>query len=441
MIARSFKIMLAFLFAFPALFAKTYDLTSILKLAESNNRQIQLAKADLKTASAEKLNAFSRAIPKIDVNAGYNRNLQANVFFFEVTDPVTGELQQGSFKTSFSNEFRLNAVLRQTLFSMDVGYAIQAARYFDKFTHFNFQSVRQQVITQVKTAFYGTLLAKDVLRVANDSQASAKDNYENIKAKFDAGVVSEFELLQAEVRWQNSIPRTLRAKQEYQSALNNLKALTGIPIEHEIELQGSLAYYPELPPAIGVEDVKGQRPDFNALTWEKKLQQKNVSAQRAGFFPSLEGTFSYSYSAASDQFKLQRENDNYIVGVSLKIPIFSGGSTIAKVRKASAEVDRVNTRIAKTVDDIKLSLENTQLRLTEAMQRIKATETAVKSAQRAFEIAETRVENGLSTQVELKDSRVELDQAQVNYFSAIFDYLKAYFDWEQTTGAVTFGGF
>jgi len=36
---------------------------------------------------------------------------------------------------------------------------------------------------------------------------------------------------------------------------------------------------------------------------------------------------------------------------------------------------------------------------------------------------------------------VELDQAQVNYFSAIFDYLKAYFEWEQTTGAVTFGGF
>lgn len=423
----------------PAVLAKEYDLTSILKLAEANNRQIQLARADLKTASAEKLSAFSRAFPKIDVNAGYNRNLQENVFFFEATDPVTGELQRGSFKTSFTNEFRLSAVLRQTLFSFEVGYAIQAARYFNHFTHYTFENTRQQVLTQVKTAFYGALLAKEVLRVARDSQESARDNYDNVKLKFDAGVASEFELLQAEVRWQNAIPQTLRAEQEYRLALNNLKVLVGIPVEQEMTLSGSLARYPEMPEKLPAARVQEKRPDFNALIWEKKLQEKNVSAQKAQFFPSIEGTFSYSYTAASDAFKLEQENDNFIVGLSLKIPLFSGGNRIANVRRASADVDRVNTRIAQTTDNIQLEIENIQLRLGEARQRIKATGTAVKSAQRAFEIAETRVANGLSTQVELKDSRVELDQARVNYFSAIFDYLRAYFNWERATGNVTFG--
>lgn len=418
--------------------AKEYNLQEILRLANENNRQIQLGRSDVKSANAEVKDAFSEAFPKIDVDAGYNHNLGENVFFFEVSNPETGELESGSFKTSFANEFRMNASLRQTLFSFEVGYGIQAAKYFKKSTNFNFEATRRNVLTTVKIGFYRAILLKEAWEVAMDSEQSGLDNYENIKVKYESGISSEFELLQAEVRWQNSIPATLSARQDYELALNDLKFFVGIPIEEEIELTGSFSSFPELPERKEYQQVLDLRPDYQALAWERKLWRKNVGVQSAGHFPRLDGFFRWDYAAASDEIRLERENDNYVAGLTLSIPIFSGGSTTAKVQKAKADLEKADTRLAEANDNIKVELENLQLRLKEARERIKATNKAIQSARRAFEIAETRVENGLSTQVELKDSRLALDRAQFNYLVAVFDYLSAFFEWELATGVATF---
>lgn len=411
--------------------AKEYDLSTVLQLADRYNRDIQLARSELKIASAEKLAAYSRALPKFSVDMLYNRNFLENIFYFR----INGQVQ--SFQTSFRNEYRLNAVVRQTLFSYEVGVAIQAARYFNRMVGYQFEATHHFVLTRVKKAFFRTLLLQKVYEVAKDSEDSARENYENIKDKFESGLVSEFDLLQAEVRWQNSIPETIKARKDYELALNNLKIMVGIPLNESVTLIGTLETFPPLPLELPVEEVTKSRPDFNALVWEKRLREKNVTAQKSEFFPTLDASLQYTYAASSDRFKLEQDNDNIVLGVSLHIPIFSGGNTIAQVRKARAEVEKVATRIQQTTDNIRIDLQNIRLRMREARQRIDAARHGVQTARRAYEIAETRVEHQLSTQVELKENRVALDRAQLNYYSAIYDYLDAYFDWQFATGRVS----
>ncbi|MGH1363607.1 MAG: TolC family protein [Calditrichia bacterium] len=411
-------------------FAGEYDLKKVLELAEKQNGDIQLARAELKVASAEKLSAVSTALPQLEINGGYNRNVQEN----RISLPLGPNNSLIQVPISFSNEYSMNAVLRQTLFSFQAGYAIQAARYLNKLTSNTFEYTRQQVFSGVKTAFYAALLQKEVWRVSQDSENSALDNYKDIKFKFDNGIVSEFELLQSEARWQSSIPEASRAKRDYLLALNNLKNLVGIPIEEEIVLTGSLERFPSLPEMVTAEAAYETRADYNALKWEKKLREKNVSAQRANFYPTLEGSATYTYTAFSNDFKIENENDNIILGLSLNIPIFSGGSTVAQVRRARAEVDKVTTRLNDSKRSIQIELSNLHLQMREAHERITASQKAVIASRRAFEIAETRMENGLATQLELKDSRLALDQSQLGYYSAIFDYLNSFFAWEVATG-------
>jgi outer membrane protein TolC len=97
---------LMLLLSFFYLSAKEYDLQTVLRLAEENNKQIQLAQADLKTAAAEKMNAFSAAFPEIDVTGGYNRNLKENVFYFVIEDQATGEKVTQSFRNYSGAVFR-----------------------------------------------------------------------------------------------------------------------------------------------------------------------------------------------------------------------------------------------------------------------------------------------------------------------------------------------
>ncbi|RMF59276.1 MAG: TolC family protein [Calditrichaeota bacterium] len=426
-----FRVVLIFFSLSTGVLSKDYDLKQILHLAETHNRDIQLAKAQLQIASAEKLSAYSQAIPKISLNGGYNRNFLENIFYFRINDQIQ------SFKTSFRNEFSFNAILSQTLFSYKVGVAIQAAKYFSRMTNYQYETTRNMVLTQVKKAFYRALLLQEVYRVAKDSEESAHENYLNIKAKFESGLVSEFDLLQAEVRWQNAIPETIKARKDVELALNQLKIMSGIPLNEEVTLSGQLEIFPPLPAAVQDESITQTHPEIAALIWEKKLREKNVTAQKANFFPSLNANLQYTYRAASDRFRLEQDNDNIILGISLQVPVFSGGNNIAQVRKARAEVDIVKAQLNKTRDNIRIQLRNVLLRLQEARQRIDAARHGVETAQRAYEIALTRVNNQLATQVELKENRVALDRAQLNYYSAIFDYLDSYFDWQYVTGHVS----
>lgn len=181
-------------------------------------------------------------------------------------------------------------------------------------------------------------------------------------------------------------------------------------------------------------DVLTNRSDYNAMVWERKLRESNIDVEWSGHMPSLSASLVYQYSAMSDEFKFERENNYFIAGLSLQIPIFSGGLTSAKVQQAQIEVDQNNLRISKFENEIFTEINNLELKLTEAEKRIASAESTFKTAKKAFNISEITFENGLATQLELKDARLGYDRAKLNYYAAVYEHLEAYFDWELAVG-------
>ncbi len=405
--------------------AMELNLQTAIAMAEQNNRTIQLAKLDVQAAQAEKTGAYATAFPKVSASAGLEHEFL--------------EQEAGGFP-AYENTFQVGVVLDQTLFDLRVLYAITASRALNQFSDFQYEATRQQVITGVKKSFFTALLAREVFQVAQSSEDSAHENYENIRVRFASGVVSEYELLQAEVNWRNTVPERIKARRDYELALNSLKVLVGLRQEEEIVVTGTLASYPQLPQAQDFEAAVRQRPDIQALEWQKKLQEINLRAQQSAFYPALAARMSYLITSGSDKLRWENDSDSLSLGLLLSVPVFTGGNTRSLVRKAQTEVDKVAVSLAQTREEILVEMSNIRLRLEEAGQRIESAEKNVSAARRAFEIAESRVENQLATQVELKEIRVALGLAQVNYYSAIYDYLVAYFDWEEATGRVTSEG-
>ncbi len=274
--------------------------------------------------------------------------------------------------------------------------------------------------------------------MTRSSEENAKENFLIIKRKYDNGLVSKLELLQAEARWENIVPDTIKAEGNYELAMNNLKTFAGISVLEEMTIEGDFDQYPGMPAVIPAESVLESRPDFNALKWEKELRASDVKAQKADYYPELKANFVlYNLTATSDIYKLERRNITYWIGLSLYIPIFQGGETAARVRSANVELEKSQIRIEKTKEIIYNEIRNIYLRLEEAQKRIVAGKKNMETAEQAFQIAESSARYGLATQLELKDARLLADQAKLGYFSAIYDYLAAYFDWELATGRLT----
>lgn len=170
------------------------------------------------------------------------------------------------------------------------------------------------------------------------------------------------------------------------------------------------------------------------MMWEKKLRETNLGAQKASFLPTLTGTLAHTYTAQSDKFRLEQENNLTFAGVNLSLPIFLGGYRTAQMKKARIEVEKTRLRIEQTMENIYNEIANNKLRLKETRQRIESAKTVLNVAEKAFKIAENTTRSGLTTQLELKDARVGFDQATLNYYAAIYDYLEAFFNWELATG-------
>ncbi len=173
-----------------------------------------------------------------------------------------------------------------------------------------------------------------------------------------------------------------------------------------------------------------------AMVWEKRLRETGVKAARADYYPYLDGSFIYMFSSQTDVWHLDNRNNNFILGLSLTIPIYTGGYTGAQLQKARVELEKSKINIDKNKDNISNEMTNIFLRLDEAEKRIQSARGTLSSADKAFKIAEVIADNVLITQLELKYTRIFNDQANLNYYKAVYDYLDAYFDWEQATGRV-----
>lgn len=411
-----------------------YDLETFLSLVESNSKDLKLAQKDLDMAKVYKKEAVSTALPKIMVEGSYNRNLKDNFLYIDFPDFETGEMTNQKFKINYKNEYGLQAVVNQTLFSFKVGTALKAARQFKKLTDFVYDATHQNIVKYAKKAFYQTLLLKHVWEVSRASEENAHENFLQMKKKYDHGQISQFYLLQAEVRWQNQIPETTKAKRNLELALNSLKNLAGITDREKIDLIGDFDNIPPMPTMEKFEIILERRPDYNALVWEEKLRGTGIKSEKANQLPSLYLNLVYNFSSLSDQFKFERQNHSYIIGLNLSIPVFTGGYMQAQVQKAKIDLEKTRLRIQKQRDTISNDISNIYLRLEEANLRIQAAKKTLETAKKAFEIAEVTAANGLATQLELKDARMIYDRSRLNGFAAAYDYLDAFFDWQQAIG-------
>lgn len=414
--------------------SRRVDMETFVSLVEQYSKELKLAEKDCEEANAQKREATAGVLPHVSGQASYTRNLSDVYMYFDLSSLSGGEGGIQKVVYNRNNEYQAGVTLRQTLFSGNVFNAIKAAREYGRMTNYTYDATHQQILTLARQAFSYTLLLGQVVEVAGQSEQNAHENYLDTKSRYDNGLASEYALLQAESRYRETVPRTAEAERNLTLAMIDLKNMAGIPVDQTVELEGSLDSYPEPPVQVDLQTVLSRRPDYNALLRRERLQKINVSAQRSGYFPSLEAVAGYGYSAQSDAFRLDEENNSWTAGLVLSVPIFQGGATRARVSQARVQLDKSRLELARLRDRIVRDIRSVRLRLDEAHSRIASAEVSLQTARKAFSIAEETNRVGMTTQLELKDARVALDQATVNYYSAIFDYLRACYDWQQVIG-------
>jgi outer membrane protein TolC len=306
----------------------------------------------------------------------------------------------------------------------------------------------------VTKAFYGVLLAKDSYETLKAGLALAEDVFEQTKKRFEVGLVSEFDVISAEVQVKNLQPTIMEVKNGIAQAKMFLKVLMGVEISQEIYVEGSLIDYQTIVNSANAQRVLSinENTDLRQLDIQQQQLSRALSMQRTQRMPTLAAFSSIGYDAMATRattlllgeppmqmpIDIQKRTDwfftGFIAGVRLNIPISGLYTNIARERQTRIQINQLAEQRDYLEDLLNMQLRTALNNMDVAAKQAETARENERLAQRGYDIALKRYETGMGIMLEVQNASNQLMQAQLSHNQAIANYLNTKTDLEKLLG-------
>lgn len=393
-----------------------------------------LAREDVKIARAQKGVVLSNALPKLNLDASYNRNLKKPVIFFPDSSGTSQSITIGE-----DNAYSATLSLRQPLYSSGrVGAAYQASKDRATAAGYSGDAVAGEVNLQVRQAYYGALLAGTQVRIATESLAQAERRRDEIQARVDKGVAARFDLLRAQVEVANRQPAVTRVRNQAAIALEGLKRVAGLPLDRPVALSDTLHYTPfPMTREDAVQEALENRNALAAARMEANAAGHQADAQAANDLPLLylDGNYTWQGQTSAGLLPGDKETaQSAAVGLTLTWPLVDGWENRARTHQARAAAAKARITAHQLEESMRLEARSRWADLRATEEEIPAVEQAVSLAREAYAIARVRYASGLSTQLEVLDADLALTRARLSEKETLYRYQVALAELERTLG-------
>lgn len=322
-----------------------------------------------------------------------------------------------------NENYNVQVSLQQVLFAWGKLYnAFKISDLSRDITELNLTRKKQDIRYSVTDAFYGILVLDEYVKQARASLEQLERFAAAVETRYKAGLVSQFDLLRAQVQVQNLRPMVI----EYENALNlaheGFRLLLGMDLNREFTLAGELQMIDE---EFSLEQLTASaiqnRPELKSLDRAERIARIAQCIARRANLPTLVGGAKYD---RSKPFGLMGDEwgSNVTFNLAFQWTLFSGFSNLYKSREAALALKETRLALDNLNRAITVEVKQAYLSFLAAKEAIGAAEKNVGQAKQAFEIIEMRYKNGLATNLEVLDTELAYRQAQVNYLSALKNY-------------------
>ena len=414
-------------------FAQQKELTlkEAIRYALENKADAEKARLEVTKANYKIQEVRANALPNISASGGmvYNHKLQAtyidaSTFAFPgmpaSDEPLKMEMGQ---KWSANAE----AKLTQVLFNQSVFMGLKAARTTREFYMLNQQLTENDIIEKVAKAYYQVYQTRQTLENIESNLALTEKTANVVKGLNQSGLSKKIDVDRTTVAVNNLKSARQQALNGVQLSENALKYMIGMPMNEVITLpkEGFEANY-DLAFEKGNSNT---RIELQVLEKQKQLLDLNTKVQRAALYPSLALQATYGYLSMGPKTPIIYGKKDKVYGadysaitLGLKIPIFSGFGTRAKIRQAQIESQALEATLKDTRLAMDLAYENAHSQLTNNLLTIDSQKENVKLAEEVLLNTQNNYQQGLASLTDLLEAERSLSDAKNNYTNALLDY-------------------
>ncbi|MDG2433148.1 TolC family protein, partial [Flavobacterium sp.] len=368
----------------------------------------------------------SRALPQIAANGNLTHN---PIIQTTVIDGAGFGAPGTTIQAAFGQKWVSTAgvSLTQALFDQTVFTGLKAARTTREFYQINDQLTEEQVIENVANNYYQVYVLRQKLVLAESNLNTTTKVRDIVKGQFDNGLAKRIDLDRMNVNLSNINTQKQQIINAVQLQENALKFYMGMPMESQINIPQS--QFEVSPSALTDSPNVSNRSEYLLMKKQQELLELQKQSIVAGYYPTLSLSASYNYIGQGPQLPWFAKpsdgvywSDFAAIGLNLRIPIFSGFGTRAKVRQADVALRTIDEDIKDTQLALDLDFKNASTQIENSLITLKNQKENMKLADEILKNINNNYLQGLASLTDLLDAENASTQAQNNYTAAILDY-------------------
>ncbi|HEX3742525.1 MAG TPA: TolC family protein [Bryobacteraceae bacterium] len=303
----------------------------------------------------------------------------------------------------------------------------------------NTQATKYDVLLRVNQAYFGTLRAQALVKVAQETVAARQFLADQVTAMFNNKLKSQVDVAFADVAVSRAKLLQLQSQDEVEQAFAELTRAMGSETPATYQLTDEPL--PAAPPASVdalVTQALNARPELASLQLNRDAAYKFERAEKDLSLPnaSLLGVGGYTSYIAQLSLPRVTPPEYEAVGINVQIPIFNGGLFKARREEAHERAMEADQHLRDEAQEITRDVRTSWASLSVAYQRLDVTAEMLRAATQAQQLAQGRYNLGLASIVELTDAELNLTDAEIANLTAKYDYQNQYATVQYTIGAL-----
>lgn len=455
------KVFVLLILAISTIYSQSLTLEDAIDYAIKHNEQIKQYEAKLTQKEYQNLEALGNFLPQINLNASYTHlndpiaidldpirqamiqlqsknqvefaniynllqgnpqltNEQRNFLFNQYSSqlnslipPFTKELKKQDYKTA-------TLVGIQPIFT---GGKLLAAKRFssldEKAAEVELKQIKDEVTKEVTKKYLAVVLMNDVIKIRSDVVESVKKHRDRADKMLKQGLISNHNLLRAEVALADAEKNLFEDKNKLELAYLALKNEMGMDLNETIVIVDSL-FFRDFADSLDylLNLAKNHNSILQLIELKKQQAEQKYNVERSSFLPTL---------AAFGKYELYPEylstiEPRWAVGLSLNINLFNGMRDYAKLQAADYLIDEVSALQKNVESKISLLINKSFKDVINSREKYFRNKTTVALAVENLRLNEKRFETGLGTSLEVVDANLAFEKALLDSESSLFEY-------------------
>ena len=411
-----------------AVFAE--NLVQVYEQAKETNPDLRSSLADKDKAYSAISGSRASLLPQVGLSASYG-----------VTH---GRRDNSGEKSKSGNLYQVT--LSQSLFNFSNWKNLDITKKQASIADITYQYQGQTLILNTSVAYFNVLKALDALSFIEAQKKAIGRQLEQTQQQHQVGLVAITDVQNAKANYDLTVAQQVNALNDLNNAIEDLRQVSG-RFYSQLASINTNTFKTEMPTQIGDLLKQSETSNLNLLTMKlnQDIARDQIKLAQSGYMPTasvdastnLNKTDRYGKQTSPNVPNGTKYSGSNYVGVSVSMPIFSGGATMSQVEQAQHNFVSFSEKLESTNRSVINQVRSSYNNISSSISAIKAYQQAVVSAESSLEATTSGYQVGTRTIVDVLNATTQLYSSKRNLSDAKYTYLTSLLQLKYAVGTLT----